>query len=241
MLRRHINLLESPLYRLPPDQFPEVASHLTETDLVNATHAFYHLWNTLLSYPSLWSNLNFEHEMRARAFFERPGQTSLHIDMARNLTRTVGLLVKLRRQSKRLTTLKLHHWPIQKIILSEPLPSLRRLEIPYDRHYTDWEEEWTWTQAWGTTEEATSWPFPSLTSLIVYNLIPIPFYTPHLTCFKFWDKANLADTNDLLRFLDNCPLLEHIDIHIGGHWSGHDLIVSLPNLRTYPETTFDQV
>ena len=54
ILRRHINPLESPLYRLPPDLFPEVASHFTsETDLVNATHVSYHLRNTLLTHPSL--------------------------------------------------------------------------------------------------------------------------------------------------------------------------------------------
>ena len=243
VLRRHINPLESPLYHLLPDLLPKVTSHLTsETDLVNVTHVSYHLRNNLLSYPSLWSRLDFRHEMRARAFFERSGRTPLHINMPENTKPTVGSLAELRRQSKRITTLKLHRWSIQKILLSEPLPSLRRLGISYDYGDDDWEEEWTWTQAWGPTEEATSWSFPSLTSLIVYNIIPIPFYTPHLTCFKFWDKANLADTNDLLRLLDNCPLLEHIDVLYSDKYrTRHDLIVSLPNLRTYTETTFDRV
>ena len=67
ILRRHINPLESPLYRLPPDLFPEVASHLTsDADLVNVTHVSYHLRNILLSFPSVWSHLDFECEMRAR-------------------------------------------------------------------------------------------------------------------------------------------------------------------------------
>ena len=42
-LRRRINPLDSPIYRLPPDSLPEIASHLTdETDLINATHVSYH-------------------------------------------------------------------------------------------------------------------------------------------------------------------------------------------------------
>ena len=128
MLRRHINPLDSPLYRLPLDLFPEVASHLTnETDLVNATHVSSHLRNTLLSHPRLWSCLDFDHEMRARAFFERSGQTPLHVDLVRDTTE--DSLAGLRQQSKRIATLKLRVWLIQKMFLSEHLPSLRRLEI----------------------------------------------------------------------------------------------------------------
>ena len=75
MLRRHINPLDSPLYRLPSDLFPEIASCLKadEMGLVNATHVSYHLRNTLLSLSRLWSHLDFRHEMKARAFFERSG------------------------------------------------------------------------------------------------------------------------------------------------------------------------
>jgi hypothetical protein len=246
MLRRRINPLESPLYRLPPDLFPEVASHLpSETDLVNATHVSYHLRNTLLSHPSLWSHLNFEHEMRARAFFERSGQTPLDVDMVRDVTRTVDSLTELRQQSKRIATLKLRHWSIQKKFLSEPLPSLKGLEIFFDYYYDDdWDEDWdtTWAPVWGLTKKATSWSFPSLTSLVVYSLSPIPFYTPYLTRFKFWDQGDSTNTDKLISFLDSCPLLEHIDIsYVDGLRSKHDLIVSLPSLRTYTQTTFGEM
>ena len=216
-LRRHINRLESPLYRLPPELVPEVASHLpSDTDLVNATHVSYHLRTVFLSHPSLWSDLNLEHEMRARAFFERSGQTTLHVDMDRNNTWALGTLTELRQQSKRIATLKLRHWPVQKKFLSEPLPSLRKLQIflePYDED-DHLEEDWDviWAPVWGPKETATSWSFPSLTSLIVYNLNPIPFYTPHLTRFKFWDEEGIVNTAKLVSFLDNCPLLEHVDI-----------------------------
>ena len=244
ILRRHINPLESPLYRLTPDLFPEVASHLaSSTDLVNATHVSCHFRNMLLSRPSLWSHLDFKHKMSSRAFFERSGQAPLYLDIPRDTSRTAGLLTELRQQSKRISTLKLRHWSIQGMFLSEPLPSLRRLEIYFDYHDHQRDEDWdTWTQVWGPTEKVTSWSFPSLTSLVIYNLLPIPLYTPHLTYFKFWDEESSTDTDALLSFLDNCPLLEHIDLfYSDGHQSEQDLVVSLPNLRTYAEITVGQV
>ena len=244
ILRRHINPLESPLYRLTPDLFPEVASHLTsETDLVNATHVSYYLRNNLLFRPSLWSHLNFKHEMSSRAFFERSGQAPLHLDLPVDTSRTVGFLTELRQQSKRISTLKLPHWPIQKKFLSVPLPSLRRLEISFGYYHVDNQnQDWdAWEQVWGPTENATSWSFPSLTSLVIYNLLPIAFYTPRLTYFKFWDVESPTDPGELLNFLDNCPLLEHIDLfYPHGQRREQDLVVSLPNLRTYTEATLLQ-
>jgi len=245
MLRRHINPLESPLYRLPSELFPEVASHFaSEVDLINATHVSYSLRTALLIHPSLWSHLNFERETIARAFFERSGlQTPLHVDMPRATTRTVNSLVGLRQQSKHIATLKLRHWPIQKKFLSEPLPSLKRLEVFFEYQDDDWNEEWdtTWAPVWGPTERATSWTFPSLTTLIVQGLNPIPFHTPNLTRFKLWDQEGWTNIHKLIYFLDNCPLLEHIDIsYVEGHEGRHDLVVSLPNLRTYTQTTSGQ-
>ena len=243
-LRRHINLSESPLYRLPPDLVSEVASHLTsETDLVNATHVSYHLRNTLLSQQSLWSHLDFKNEMRARMFFELSGQTPLHIDLAQDIRRTVASLPELRRQSKRIATLKLRFWSIQKMFLSEPLPSLRRLEIFYDYYYDEnWEEEWddSWAPVWGPTEKATSWTFPSLTTLVVRNLNPVLFHTPRLTRLRFHDWENPIDTDKLLIFLDNCSLLEDIDISYLEEWNQgqRNLAVSLPSLRNFTQTTF---
>ena len=175
-------------------------------------------------------------------FFELSGQTPLHIDLAQDISRTVASLAQLRRQSERIATLKLRLWSIQKKFLSERLPSLRRLEIFYNYSYDEnWREEWddSWAPVWGPAEKATSWSFPSLTSLIVYNLHPFPFHTPHLTCFKFRDVARSLDEDKLLRFFSNCPLLEHIDIFCLSGWNqdGCDLVVSLPNLRSFTQTT----
>ena len=244
VLRRHINSLESPLYHLPPELFPEIVSHLSsETDLVNATRVSYRLRDTLLSYPSLWSYLNFEHKRRARAFLVRSGQTPLHVNMAWDNSHTARSLAKLRQQSNRIVTLKLPDWSVQKNFLSTSLPSLRRLEIIYDCYDGDWKRGWDtlWAPVWGPIEEATSWSFPVLTSLIVYELSPIPFYTTYLTRFKFRAERTRRPLNvdELLGFLDSCPLLEHIDILYVGELPRDkpDLVVSLPCLRTYMQTT----
>ena len=185
ILRRRINPLESPLYRLPTDLFPEIASRLTgEADLVNATHTSHHLRNTLLSHPTLWSHLNFDHEIRARKFFERSGQAPLRVDMVRDTAKMVGSLAELRQQSNRVATLKLRLCPIQRRFMSEHLPPLRWLEIFYDHHHHDNREE-EWDTAWAPVGVPASWSFPSLTSLIIYELKSIPVSAPNLTRFKF--------------------------------------------------------
>ena len=242
MLRRRINPLESPLYRLSSELFPEVASHLaSEADLVKATHVSYHLRNALLSCPSLWSHLDFKHNMRARAFFERSKQTLLHVDMSPDtVPQMVGSLTQLRQQSKRIATLKLPYWSVQKKkLLSEPLPSLKRLEIFLNDDDWNGERDTIWTPGWGPTRETISWYFPSLTSLVVYGLNPIPFYARNLKRFKFLNGEGQSDAQRLIAFLSNCPLLEHIDIsYLDCLRSRSDLVVSLPSLRTYTETNF---
>ena len=189
----------------------------------------------------------------ARAFFERSGRARLHIDMPNDITRTVGSLAELRQQSRRISTLKLRNWPIQKKLLSEPLPSLKRLEI-FSSYYGnedesdeniwggDWDvdiwDEDIWESVSEQTKEATSWSFPSLTSLIVYGVNPTSFYAPNLTCFKFRHQDCHCRMGGLVGFLGNCPLLEHIDIsyvHTSERMNP-DLVVSLPNLRTYTQT-----
>ena len=244
ILRRHINPLESPLYHLPPDLFPEVASHLTsDADLVNVTHVSYHLRNILLSFPSVWSHLDFECEMRARAFFERSAQTPLRLDMPRVPDRAISSPTELRQQSNRIAILRLRRWMIQKMFLSEPMPSLRRLEILSDYDMDDdWEsDEGTWIRAWGSTGYETSLSFPSLTTFIIRNVDPVPFRTPHLTRFKFWDEKGYIGIHKLLIFLGNCPLLELIDILYWDELLPEQDPISLPYLRTYTESTFDQV
>ena len=245
MLRRHINLLDSPIYRLLPDMFPEIASHLRvyETDLVNATRVSYHLRNTLLSHPSLWSYLDFDHETRARTFLKRSGQTPLHVNIPVVDIRMVDSLVELRRQSERVASLRLRNWRIQGKFLSESLPSLRSLEVFSHHYYYDWDEspDNPWGSVLYPTIRPTLWSLPSLTSLVVVGVEPTRFHTPHLTHFEFSCGGYTANSRGLPSFLNNCPVLEHIDIsYVGEFLKSQDLVVSLPNLLTYTETVYDQ-
>ena len=165
--------------------------------------------------------------------------------MTRDTSRMVASLADLRQQSKRVATLKLGHWTIEKSFLSEPLPSLRKLEITYryDGDDDGLDEEWDidWAPVWGPKENTTSWSFPTLTSLIIYNLHPIPFHTPRLTCFKFCDEEDVVDTDTIVDFFSNCPLLEHINIFYAHEYQGERDLVSLPCLRTYTENTLNEV
>jgi len=82
MLRRHINPLQSPIYRLPPDVVSEIASHLQpEADLIRLSHVSYRLRAALLSQPSLWSRIDVKHDKRARAFFTRSKQAPLRVNL----------------------------------------------------------------------------------------------------------------------------------------------------------------
>ena len=184
MLRRHINPLESPIYRLPLDLFPEIASHLTnETDLVNATHVSYHLRNTLLSHPTLWSHLDFQHERRAQAFFERSGQTPLHVDMPWSTNLTTSSLVELCQQSKRVATLNLRDWSVQYAFLSELLPSLKKLEISAHRRGSFWDANWdtSWAPMWGDGKSYfVVFSLFNVTRRLQSRPRPVLHSTPHL-------------------------------------------------------------
>ena len=229
MLRRHINILQSPIYRLPSDVFSEVASHLQpETDLIRFTHVSYHLRADLLSYPSLWSCIDSSHEERAQAFFRRSKQAPLHINQIENKHQNLPLLPT---HTARLASLEMCDCESQKeFIFSQPMPTLRRLKIVSALHI-DGEYD-------GEIEDFPVWSLTSVTSLILYNVAPTRLHVPHLTRFGFarGDEVTLIDP--LLEFLDNCPLLEDLYISINSESSySRDRLVSLPNLRNYTQRT----
>jgi hypothetical protein len=67
-----------------------------------------------------------------------------------------------------------------------------------------------------------------------------PFRVPQLTRFKFQDMEPLTTIDQLLDFLDGCPLLERIEISYETQSaSGRYQLVSLPNLRTYTQIMLD--
>ena len=232
MLRRRINPLQSPIYRLPSDVFSEVASHLQpETDLTRFTHVSYHLRAILLSCPSLWSCIDTSHEEQAREFLQRSKQTPLRVNLFKlHDCQEFSLLPS---QIARLVSLQLCNCASQKeSTLSQPMPALTRLEIHGTTyyHYDD-----------GGAENLPLRSLISVTSLVVKSIGFIPLRVPHLTRFEFKDEDGETMINPLLDFLDNCPLLEDLYIYYISESSNppRDRLASLPNLRNYTQHMYD--
>jgi len=224
VLRRHINPLQSPTYRLPSELLPLVASHLgSDTDLVRATHISHHWRDTLRSYPSLWSYLDFEDTGRALAFLEKSKSTPLHVIMVDD-SRVFPSVEPLFPHTTRIATLVLFDCAPQRELLLQPTPSLRRLQI--------------FGAGEPPVDGATLLSLPSVTSLALDNVHPTLLRVPHLVRFKFRYSVRPGDETMvelLLDFLHNCPLLEDLEV-------SHEFVfvstrnqVQLPNLRSYME------
>ena len=230
MLRRHINPLQSPTYRLPSELLPLVASNLeSDTDLVRATHVSHHWRNTLFSHPSLWSHLDFEDTGRALAFLEKSKSTPLHVTLVGDIPVSPSV-ESLGPHTTRIVTLVMFDCEPQWALLSQPVPSLRRLEIVgADEPPVD-----------GTI----SLSLPSVTSLALHDVYPTPLHVPHLVCFKFRYSVLNGDVTMaelLLNFLLNCPLLEDLEVsHAFSFVSTRDQAVQLLNLRSFIEITLHE-
>jgi hypothetical protein len=240
MLRRDINHLQSPLYRLPHELFPEVAYQLEdEADLVNLTHVSHRLRVVLLSHPSLWSHLDFTHATRAFAFLERSKVAPLRVNLARITSVALDPVELLRQHGTRILSLNLHNCDSQLALLSHPVTSLRRLEV---QDANDRRCVFNSHVSWKAFGNMAMWILPSLTSLILDHASPTTFIVPNLTRFKFRDTTSLITIDQLLGFLDACTLLEHIEISYDAQSaSGRYQLVSLPNLRTYTQTMLGDV
>ena len=238
MLRRHINSLQSPIYRLPPEVVSEIAFHLQpEADLIHLSHVSYRLRAALLSQPSLWSYIDVKHEERAQAFFARSKQAPLRVNLVKDDGWRFSPPYSYR---ERIVSLEISKRAAQKqLVFLQPMPALRRLEIVDNEHEV--EDEGFYGEG---RENETSWSLqsvtlPSVTTLIVRDVTPLPLRVPHLTRFKFRDSENTTMIDELLDFLDNCPLLEDIDISYADEISSpRNQPVSLPNLRTYTQSMY---
>ena len=254
LLRRHINCQKSSIYRLHPELLSAAASHLErESDLVRATHVSYHWRDTLHSNPSLWAHLGFEHIGRALAFLERSKSVPLYVNLTGN-GRTPPSVGPLLPHATRIVALGLVDRPDQKKLLSQPMPSLRRLEISDDFYDEDDDSEDNDSENDDEDDDdddddddppntpvdkTVSRSLPSVISLAVHNIYPIPFHVPNLTCFKFRYLHPMDDEailESLLDFLHHCPLLEVLEVsYPEDSISTDDRVISLPNLHSYTQ------
>ena len=249
LLRRHINSRKPPIYRLHPELLSAVASHIeSESDLVCATRISSRWRDALHSHSSLWAHLDFEYIGRALAFLKRSKSAALHVNLSGD-GETSPSIEPLLPHTARIVTLGSVDRKDQKKLLSQPMPSLRRLEISdsfYDDDDSDDSDE---SDESGGSDDSNgsndtvnvtaSWSFPSVISLAVHNTYPIPFHVPRLTCFKFrfvHPTDDGAMLESLLDFLHDCPLLEDLEISYPEDFlSANDEVISLPNLRVYTQ------
>ena len=143
MLRRRLNATESRIYRLHPELLSLVASYLPRKTLVKATHVS-HSWRAILiSFPRLWTNLNFIYRKEALAFLERSKSTPISVFMAipfgPDLDTAYDFLDQHAKRIERLTIagISCHSW-----ILLPPLPSLTEFEFSWDYPQPDGPAEW---------------------------------------------------------------------------------------------------
>ena len=226
MLRRRINPHESLIYRLHPELLSLVATHLVTDDLVKATHVSYHWRAVLLSYPSLWSTLDFTHTERALAFLTRSKPAPVRVFLRRIPPNTSPPLELLDQPAERITTLTVNDYVSQKELLLRTVPSLRTLQFCSDHS--------------NALSGATTLLFPALKTLFVERVDPLLFSAPCLTWFGFSTLTFRERSMDaLLDFLRNCPLLEELEIsHDNDFYArrSHD-VVHLPHLRAYTHYT----
>ena len=223
-LRRRINPYESPIYRLHPEILPLIASDLATNDRVTMSHVSHHWRTVLLSYPSVWSTLDFAHIERASTFFARSKSATIGVFLDR-APRNIPLPLELLGQStERIKTLSLGDYTSQKELLLRTAPSLKTFLL-YPEHGEV------------PLNETTTLSFPALETLLVESISSLPFSAPHLTRFGFggfscWSKRKQV-LDVLLEFLSSCPLLEELEICRDFYTRRNHAVVHLPHLRTY--------
>ena len=222
-LCRTINCHDSWAHHLPPELLVAVVSHLKDVASLLAATQVCHFWRTaLLSFPCLWTSLDFANEERALAFLERSKSTPLRIDVD-----NPSAVVKesLNGVTARMTTLRAAHNSFLDELLDRPMPILEVLEI------TESDED---------LAEKPIRRLPSLTALVISGFNTLRFHAPVLTSFHLTHDFTRSfpgwTVKIVLDFLRSCPLLEvaflSCDDPDPDPNSGSD-VISLPLLRSF--------
>lgn len=224
------NCQNSVTHRLPPETLAVVASHLDNDSLTIATHVC-HFWrSTFLTFPHLWSHLDFCNEQRALAFLDRSKSVPVSVSlMMPKPSETIK--ESLKGIVDRLTELRASQTQFFDAFLAQSFPVLTNLHA--------------YNIAFGPHTEPVLF-LPSIKSLTTTSLDPNMFRVPQLTSFRFELNyySNLEERAEdiLFNFLQRCPLLEVIFLsyHVKSNADTGTTtekaavgVVSLPLLRSF--------
>ena len=242
-LRRQINARSSPIYRLPPESLAMVASHLDVDNLFAAAHVSCRWRTTLLSFPSLWSNVQYRNDKETLAMLEWSKSAPLHVSVESGYP-PEEVTNSLYNNSARILSLQSDNRAVLRKLFAHPLASLKALSIGVDG-----------LEVIDDAPDLADEPakvVPSLRALSVgWNIEGLTFCVPHLTHFKFhgW-FSHETDGGMLLSILAvfrQCPRLEVVDVgwgeefYDGGLRFPEEDVVSLPCLRYLAQEQYAQV
>jgi len=230
ILRRQINVKSSPIYRLPPESLAMAASYLNTDNLFTAVHVSYHWRATLLSFASLWSNIQCGNDEEQLAMLRWSKSAPLRVSLEWGCP-PEGVMNLLFDNSARIISLNSDNRIVLMTLLARPMSSLRVLSIGLDESETR-----------DLPDEPTK-IVPFLRKLSVRgNIGGLGFCVPHLTHFKFhgWysQETNGETLLSILGIFRRCPMLEVVDVGWGeelynseGLVDMREDVVSLPHLR----------
>ena len=221
--------------RAPPEILTMISAYLDEEDLFSASQVCKYLRSTLISFPSLWTQISCSRVARTNISLERCGSLpiQLRLELASSSDALEDVLlhgnniVSLTVQLPTKKTLPLHK------LLASSIPHLERLHIYHVPPLWEWRvQEWMTDESWQR--------FPSLRQLFV-GRFPLPIdrlAAPNLThlALESTGRGNNVTVQTILDMLRQSPLLETLLISYPGDLRpttphGHSP-VRLPHLRS---------
>ena len=211
-----------------------VTSHLGNDDLFTAAHVSSHWRATLLSFPSLWSHIQYGNDEEMLTMLQRSKSAPLHVSVEFG-TPSEEVTDSLYNNSARIVSLRSDSRVVLRKLLAHPMTSLKMLSIDVDGFEVV-------DGPWNPTGEPAR-VVPSLRALSVRgNIEGLGFCVPHLTHFKFHGWFSFGTGGEVLLSVlgvfRQCPMLEVVDVGWGEElYISENLIfakedvVSLPHLR----------
>ena len=244
IFRRKINAVSSPTYRLPPESLAMVGSYLNVGDLFTAAHVSHYWRTTLLSFPSLWSNIPFGNDEAMLTMLQWSKSAPLRVSI-RFVCPSEEVMDSLYNDSARIVSLKSENYAVLRRLLARPMTSLEVLSIGLDGSETQDDVR--------NLVDDPATVVPSLRTLIVGgNPGGFGLCVPHLTHFKFYGGyPQETDGEILLSVLGvfrRCQMLEVVDVAWGEErynpgafvFTAED-VVSLPHLRYLAQEQYSPV